>query len=110
MADIQHEVVTINGVRYVREDSIPTPAPRVLGNRAVIVLDRGYIYAGDVTRENGRIYLKNVVWVFKWISIGFHGVLANPKDKNATLYPMNDLDFPKESEIFCVPVPDDWGL
>jgi hypothetical protein len=25
------------------------------GTRAVVVVDRGWIFAGDVTRENGRI-------------------------------------------------------
>lgn len=44
--------ITIGGVEYVRTDK-----QRPIGTRAVVVIDRGWIYAGDVTRENGRIYL-----------------------------------------------------
>jgi hypothetical protein len=48
--------VIVDGVLYVREDSI-TPAPS--GSRAVVVVDRGWIFAGNVTRENGRIILSS---------------------------------------------------
>lgn len=39
--------ITVNGVEYVRKADKPT------GTRAIIVVDRGWIFAGDVTRENG---------------------------------------------------------
>ena len=52
--------VTINGIEYVPAASKPA------GNRAVVVVDRGWIFAGDVTRENGRITLTNALHVFKW--------------------------------------------
>jgi hypothetical protein len=94
--------VTINGVTYVRADAKPT------GARAVVVVDRGWIFAGDVTRKDGRIYLSNAVWVFRWSSIGFDGVLRNPK--KAEIRKIDDVDIPAQSEIFCVPVADGWGL
>ena len=55
--------ITIDNVKYVREDGITT---KPNGNRAVIVVDRGWIFAGDVTRENGRIKLSRALHVFKW--------------------------------------------
>ena len=45
--------ITVNGVEYIRADSVPAAKPN--GNRAVVVVDRGWIFAGDVTREDGRI-------------------------------------------------------
>lgn len=97
--------ISIDNVQYVRADSIQ---PKPTGNRAVIVVDRGWIFAGDVTREDGRIKLSRVVWVFRWESIGFSGVIDYPE--KATLKPMADVDIPEGAEIFCVPVSKDWGL
>lgn len=87
---------------YVRAGTVPA------GNRAVVVVDRGWIFAGDVTRENGRIRLTRALHVFKWESVGFAGMLENTK--KADLRPIADVDIPQESEIFCVPVHEKWGL
>ena len=95
------ENVVINGIEYA-------PVTRTAGNRAVVVVDRGWIFAGDIRRENGRIYLTRAVWVFRWEAIGFNGVITNPE--KADIRPMADVDLPEVSEIFCVPVKDDWGL
>jgi hypothetical protein len=96
--------VIIDGIEYA-------PVVRATGTRAVVVVDRGWIFAGDVTREGNRIFLDNAVWVFRWESIGFDGVIANPKDDNVTLRKMkNRVEIPAQSEIFSVPVSDDWGV
>jgi hypothetical protein len=96
--------VIIDGIEYA-------PVVRATGTRAVVVVDRGWIFAGDVTREGNRIFLDNAVWVFRWESIGFDGVIANPKDKNVTIRKMkNRVEIPVQSEIFSVPVSDDWGV
>jgi len=42
--------IIVNGVEYA-------PVTMSKGTRAVVVVDRGWIFAGDVTRENGRIRL-----------------------------------------------------
>jgi hypothetical protein len=102
--------ISINGVDYIRADSINTPPPPT-GTRAVVVVDRGWIFAGDVVRENGRIKLSRAVWVFRWESVGFDGVIANPKDRKVTIKPMvQGVNIPEGSEVFCVAVTDDWGL
>ena len=99
--------ISINGDDYVRADSVPAAKPN--GNvRAVIVVDRGWIFCGDVTREDGRIKLSRAVWVFRWESCGFAKVIANPS--NADIRPMADVDIPAGAEIFCVPVSKNWGL
>lgn len=93
--------IEINGETYIKASAQPT------GNRAVIVVDRGWIFAGDVTRENGRIRLSNALHVFKWDDIGFAKMIETA---NADLRPINDVDIPEGAEIFCVPVPQNWGL
>lgn len=95
--------LTINGIEYA-------PVKPAAGNRAVVVVDRGWIFAGDVTRENGRIRLDRALHVFRWESIGFDGMIAQPKSSKVTLKPVPSVDIPEGAEIFCVPVSDDWGL
>jgi hypothetical protein len=96
------ETITINGIEYIRADAKPA------GTRAVVVVDRGWIFAGDVTRKDSRIYLSNAVWVFRWSSIGFDGVLRDPS--KAEIRKIDDVDIPAQSEVFCAPVKDGWGL
>ena len=92
--------ITINGVEYA-------PVNRSSGARAVIVVDRGWIFAGDVTREGGRICLSRAVHVFRWESIGFAKMIET---EGADLRPIADVDMPEGAEIFCIPVHDKWGL
>lgn len=96
------DTITVDGVEYVR-------ATR--GSRAVVVVDRGWIFAGDVEQKDGVITLHRAVWVFKWQSIGFDGVLKNPKSDKVTIRKMSHVvEIPKVSEIFRIPVDEDWGL
>lgn len=100
------ETITLDNVEYVRKDSL-TPCKPV-GNRAIVVVDRGWIFAGDVTRENGRIKLSRALHVFKWESVGFAGIIENTK--KADLRKISDVDIPEDAEIFSVPVDASWGL
>jgi len=95
--------IIVNGIEYA-------PVKQAAGTRAVVVVDRGWIFAGDVTRKNGRIKLANALHVFKWELLGFSGMIENPKKAKADLRPIADVDIPAGAEVFCVPVPDGWGL
>ena len=95
--------IEIDGVKYQRVVAQP-------GKRAVIVVDRGWIFAGDVTEANGRIYLDRAVWVFRWESVGFAAVVADPKNKADIRVMPTRVDVPTDAEIFRLPVSDDWGL
>ena len=99
--------IKIDDIEYVRNDLCAQP---VSGTRAVIVVDRGWIFAGDVIRENGRIKLSRAIHVFRWESIGFNGMISNPKSNKVTLKPLADVDMPESAEIFAIPVSDDWGM
>src|SRR5262245_16230127 len=109
--DISADTVTINGVSYVRADRVPGQKT-LPGKRAIIVIDRGWIVAGDVTEDGDRIKLSRAVHVRSWESIGFDGLVEDGgKTNKVTLkaFP-NGFDIPKGSEIFRVPVADDWGF
>ena len=99
----------VNGVKYVRADQVPAPAPT--GNRAVVVVDRGWIFAGDVEDVNGRIRITRAVWVFRWEGIGFDAMLKDPKSSKVTLRKMDHaVDMPADAEVFRCPVDSSWGL
>jgi hypothetical protein len=101
------EKIIINGVEYV-----PAAMQQLhSGTRAVVVVDRGWIFAGDVSEENGRIYLDRAVWVFRWERVGFAAVVANPEASGADLRPLSTrVDLPSGSEVFRLPVAADWGM
>ncbi len=109
MTDIKAETLTLNGIEYIRADSAPQPKPN--GSRAVVVVDRGWIFAGDVTRQGGRIRLDRAVWVFRWESVGFAAVVADPKASKADIRKLTtSVEIPDGAEIFSLPVGDNWGL
>ena len=96
------DTIEINGEIYTKQ--------KPNGNRAVVVIDRGWIFAGDVTEENGRIMLNRAVWVKSWSSVWFSGVLNNPKADEVNIELLNQpVDIPSGSEVFRVPVCEDWG-
>ena len=97
--------IKINEVEYVRADSVQQ---KPSGNRAVVVVDRGWIFAGDVERRDGFIFLSRALHVFKWESVGFAGMIENTK--KADLRKIADVQIPEGAEIFCVPVHESWGL
>jgi hypothetical protein len=100
--------VKIDDVEYVRSDIVAKP---ITGNRSIIVVDRGWIFAGDVTRENGQIKLTRAIHVYRWESIGFDGMVENPKSNKVTLKQLNnDVLIPITSEIFSIPVSENWGF
>lgn len=80
-------------------------------NRCVVVVDRGWMWVGDVTRENGRILLQRAKHLFNFKEIGFVGVLDNPLSDKVDLREANHIiDIPESAELFCVHVDDDWGI
>lgn len=99
--------ITINDVTYVRADAEQS----VPGKRAVVVVDRGWIFAGDVEMDGEVIVLTRAVHVRSWEQIGFDGMLASPKGGKVVLKALPSVvRIPAGAEIFRCPVADDWGL
>lgn len=100
-----NDEIIVNGIKYYAKKEQHN------ANRAVVIVDRGWIFAGDVDESNGRITLSRAVHVFRWDQIGFNGMISDPKSENVTLMKLdNDVVIPFGSEIFRIPVCDDWGL
>jgi len=109
MTESKINEIEINGVAYARKDSAAQPVPN--GNRAVLVLDRGWVFCGDVTEENGRIRLDRAVHVRSWSSVGFDGMLDPKNADNVVIKKLsNRVDFPQDAELFRCPVDDSWGM
>jgi len=99
--------ISLDGVQYVLKSELPQVPS---GNRCVVVVDRGWVFAGDVERKDGRIKISNALWVFRWESIGFDGMVRDPKSSKVTIKPLGHcVDMPADAEVFCVPVSDTWG-
>lgn len=92
-------IIELNGEKYIKESCKS-------GSRHVVVVDRGWIFAGDLRRENGRIILTDALHVFKWESIGFAKMVETA---NADLRQISDVEIPEVSEIFSIPVDESWG-
>jgi hypothetical protein len=102
-------LLKINGVKYVPEAA--GPAAPSAGKRAVFVIDRGFIYAGDWSLSDGEYTLANAVNLRRYETIGFEGVLEDPKSGKATIVAMPyPVIVPAGSVLFRVPVPQGWGL
>jgi hypothetical protein len=87
------------------------PSAKLEEKRVVIVVDRGWIFAGDQTvTSDGYIRLSNAVHVFRWESIGFAKMIENWRDPKVDLRKVADVELPRDSVIFRVPVPSGWGL
>ena len=95
--------------RVSSTDTAPA-TPSSLG-RAVVIIDRGWVIAGDQVKEGDNLTLTKAVLVQRWDGVGFDGMLANPKSDKVVLKPLAyDVVVPKGSVIFSVPVPASWGL
>jgi len=109
MSNCNLKEITLDGVKYVRADSIASPI--VPGKRHVLVLDRGWIVAGDLEEKDSRILVTRALHVRHWSNVGFDGMVANPKCKDVKIVPLaNGFNVPAECELFRVPVDDSWGL
>jgi hypothetical protein len=87
------------------------PKVRLDAKRVIAVVDRGWIFAGDQSlTEDGYILLSNAVHVFRWESMGFAKMVENWRDAKVDLRKVADVEIPRDSVIFRVPVPKDWGI
>ena len=81
-----------------------------VGDRHIAVLDRGWIFAGNMTIDDAGIYtMTNVVNVRKWSSGGFGGLTRSAKDSGAVLDPCEPIRFHRSALIMAVPIGSEWG-
>ena len=104
------ETININGSQYVRLSDVP--AAPVLGERAVIVADRGFIYVGQIAIEpDGSIVLSNAANIRKWERGGIGGLISDPVATGVVLDTMTyPVLFPPGTVLQIIRVPDTWGM
>ena len=98
------KTITIDGVDYA-----PVTLPST-GNRHLVVLDRGWIFVGNLTKApNGGYCLTHAQNVRSWGKNGFGGLTKDPKAAEVKVDDCSGLMFDESAVIFTVPVPDDWN-
>jgi hypothetical protein len=77
MTDIQASTLTLNGVEYVRKDSISEHSAPI-GELRIVVADRGWIFVGKcVTNSDGTVTITDAKNIRKWGTSKGLGELVN---------------------------------
>ena len=100
--------MTLNEMTTEIEEGRRAMPPR--GSRFVVVVDRGWIFAGDLTEQGDYVRLDRAVHVFGWSGVGFAKMVELGVSDKTDLRPCAPVEAPKGSIIFRVPVSDRWGL
>jgi hypothetical protein len=77
--------------------------------RHIVVLHRGWVFVGDLTKLDNGYLLNNCGNIRKWTSGGFGGLTKSKADSGAVVDPCNAIKFKDDAMIFCVPVSGDWA-
>ena len=98
------ETITIDDVKYVRADSIPMK-PAVEGPIKIIVVDRGFVYIGQVVSEDEQfVTLANASNIRRWgTSKGLGELVGGPKN-NTVLDKTGSLRIPMRAVISMIDV------
>ena len=81
----------------------------VKGERWIVVLDRGWIFVGNLSEEdNGDYVLTHCSNVRRWNKGGFGLLTKSAKEAEATLDKCNPIKFNVSRMIFRSPIKDGW--
>lgn len=108
MTDLDHTSLTLNGIEYVRRDSIPFK-PTPTGTREVVVCDKGWIFVGRVEEEGDYLWIRDCANLRKWTKNGFGGALLDPTAAGVVLDPSVDMRVRIAAVLTRHPVAEDWG-
>ena len=80
------------------------------GDRHIAVLDRGWIFAGDMSldTDTGVYTMTNCVNIRKWTKGGFGALSRSVVDSGAISDKCATIKFHARSMILCVPIGGDW--
>ncbi len=113
IGEVKRKLVEADELRKMLGWQSPEPSREKppLSGRAIVVVDRGWIFAGDLSRTpDGYVRLDNAVWVFRWESIGFAEVVKDPS--KADIRATDPVEVPEDAIVFRVPVSSNppWGI
>ena len=77
MSSTETNTMTVNGVEYVRSDSVNSTTP--MGDKRIIVADRGWVFVGTITEdhEDGTVTIANAKNIRRWGTTSGLGQLVN---------------------------------
>jgi hypothetical protein len=80
------------------------------GDRHIAVLDRGWIFAGDMSLESKtEIYtMTNCVNIRYFKKVGFGGLTQGAKNAEAILDKCLPIKFHRSAMILCLPISENW--
>ena len=78
------------------------------GDRHLIVLDRGWIFAGDMSLKDDVYTVTNCQNIRKWGKGGFGALSRSAALSGATLDACESIRFKASALIFAVPIAEDW--
>jgi len=96
MSNTSMKTIKLNGVDYVRADSV-TGQVRDIGTKRIIVADRGWIFVGDCEdHADGSVTIRNCRNIRQWGTTAGLGELANG--------PTSSTKHDAYGEVRCTPI------
>lgn len=103
MSNIDVNEVELNGVKYVRKDSVSFPAA-VPGDIQIVVADRGFVYIGKVEITSEYTILRKAQNIRIWgTSRGLGELVSGPREQTK-LDPVGTVRIPNRAVISIIDV------
>jgi hypothetical protein len=82
----------------------------LLSRRCIVVLDRGWIFVGNLKEINGgdSYELTEAANIRKWQTGGFGGLSRGAKSSQAVIDVCEPIIFSGKAMIFAVPISESW--
>lgn len=99
-----------NEVKKAIETLTAATANCAVGDRHIVVLDRGWIFAGRMSldTETNVYTVTDCVNIRYFKKVGFGGLSQGAKKAEATLDKCVPIKFHARAMIFCVPISEGW--
>ncbi|MCP4570350.1 MAG: hypothetical protein GY841_22440 [FCB group bacterium] len=99
----------MNDIKKAIETLQAATANCTTGDRHLVVLDRGWVFAGNLSQdEHGVFTINNCKNVRKWSSGGFGGLALSAKNSGAVLDDCAPVKFEASARIFVSPISESW--
>lgn len=95
--------LAIDGVQYIRADSVPAPATPA-GPIKIVVLDRGFVYVGHVTIDAEFVTIERAKNIRRWGTTKGLGELMSGPKAQTQLDPSGTVRAPMRAVIALVDV------
>ena len=90
------DTITIDDVKYVRQDSISLISPE-LGPKRIVIADRGWIFVGNCEdHDDGTVTIRNARNIRRWGTTNGLGQLING--------PLADTKHDDYGTVKCLPI------